>query len=157
MLKNDLSAKKRMILFLVIFFISCIVVTVRLSYLQFIKSAELQAKTEEQQRSTRQVGARRGTIYDSSEETVLAISSTVYTVTVNPMKIPNEKKEMLAKKLAETFELEYEKVLKRLKKKSSIETIIKIILRENKRKRENDIFTCFNSSNWLGCDAINYW
>ena len=149
MLKNDLSAKKRMILFLVIFFISCIVVTVRLSYLQFIKSAELQAKTEEQQRSTRQVGARRGTIYDSSEETVLAISSTVYTVTVNPMKIPHEKKEMLAKKLAETFELEYEKVLKRLKKKSSIETIIK---RQNKEKtddlriwmEENEIYAGIN-------------
>lgn len=149
MLKNDLSAKKRMILCLIIFFISCTVVTVRLSYLQFIKSAELQAKTEEQQRSTRQVGARRGTIYDSSEETVLAISSTVYTITVNPMKIPNDKKEILAKKLSEIFELEYEKVLKRLKKKSSIETIIK---RQDKEKtdslrnwmEENEIYVGIN-------------
>ncbi len=56
---------------------------------------------------------------------------------------------MLAKKLAETFELEYEKVLKRLKKKSSIETIIK---RQNKEKtddlriwmEENEIYAGIN-------------
>lgn len=134
MIKNDLSARKRMIFGLIIFCVACLVIIIRLAYLQFFKSAEFRAKTEAQQNSTRLVGARRGTIYDSSGEIVLAVSSTVYTVTVNPMKIPDEKKEVLAKKLAEIFELDYEKTLKKVKKKSSIETIIK---RQDKEKTDN--------------------
>lgn len=134
MIKNDLSSRKRMIFGLIIFCVACLVIIVRLAYLQFFKSAEFREKTEAQQNSTRLVGARRGTIYDSSGEIVLAVSSTVYTVTVNPMKIPDEKKEVLAKKLAEIFELDYEKTLKKVNKKSSIETIIK---RQDKEKTDN--------------------
>lgn len=149
MLKSDLSARKRMIVGLILFVVACIIVIVRLGYLQFISSAELQSKAEEQQSSARAVGARRGTIYDSSGEIVLAVSSTVYTVTVNPMKIPEEKKEFLAKKLSEIFELDYEKVLKKVNKKSSIENIIK---RQDKEKtdllrewmEENNIYTGIN-------------
>jgi len=146
---NNLSAKKRMIIGLILFLIGCIIVTIRLGYLQFIKSEELQAKAEAQQSSTRQIGARRGTIYDSSGKVVLAVSSTVYTVTVNPMKIPDDKKEVLAQKLSEVFELDYQKVLKKVSKKSSIETIIK---RQDKEKtdalrtwmEQNDIYIGIN-------------
>lgn len=147
--KNNLSAKKRMMLGLVMYLIVCIVLISRLVYLQFVDAGDLRAKAEAQQRSAREVGARRGTIYDSSGETVLAISSTVYTVTVNPMKIPADKKEILARKLSEIFELDYEKVLKRVNKKSAIETIIK---RQDKEKtdtlrvwmEENEIYVGIN-------------
>lgn len=81
----------------------------------------------EQQVQKRTVNPRRGTIYDSSEKYTLAISSTAYTVSVNPTNIPNEKKELIAKKLAEIFDLDYETVLKKVSKKSSIETIVKKI------------------------------
>lgn len=147
--KNNLSAKKRMMLGLVLYLLVCIVLVCRLAYLQFIGASQLQEKAENQQRSAREVGARRGTIYDSSGETVLAVSSTVYTVTVNPMKIPADKKEVLASKLSEIFELDYEKVLKRVNKKSAIETIIK---RQDKEKtdalrvwmEENEIYVGIN-------------
>ena len=81
----------------------------------------------EQQVQKRTVNPRRGTIYDSSEKYTLAISSTAYTVSVNPTNIPNEKKDLIVKKLAEIFDLDYEIVLKKVSKKSSIETIVKKI------------------------------
>jgi stage V sporulation protein D (sporulation-specific penicillin-binding protein) len=149
MLKNDLSARKRMILGLILFFVGSIIILIRLIYLQFIASSTLQAKAEKQQSSVREVGAKRGTIYDCSGEVVLAVSSTVYTITVNPMKIDDDKKEMLAQKLSEIFELDYEKTLKKVNKKSSIETIIK---RQDKEKtdslriwmEENNIYNGIN-------------
>ena len=81
----------------------------------------------EQQVQKRTVNPRRGTIYDSSEKYTLAISSTAYTVSVNPTNIPNEKKELIAKKFAEIFDLDYETVLKKVSKRSSIETVVKKI------------------------------
>ncbi len=81
----------------------------------------------EQQVQKRTVNPRRGTIYDSSEKYTLAISSTAYTVSVNPTNISNEKKDLIAKKLAEIFDLDYETVLRKVSKKSSIETIVKKI------------------------------
>lgn len=61
---------------------------------------------------------------------ILAVSSTVQTVTVNPGNIPKDKKEMVAQKLAEVFELDYEKILKKVTKRSSIETIAKKVEKE---------------------------
>ena len=133
MLKNDLSSRKRMKVELVIFFMVSIILIIRIGIIQFIKNEELQAKAEEQQSSSRSVGARRGTIYDCSGETILAVSSTVYTVTVNPMRIEENKKEILARKLSEIFGLDYEKILKKINKKSSIENIVK---RESKEKTD---------------------
>ena len=48
-------------------------------------------------------------------------------VTVNPGNIDKESKEKVAKKLSEIFELDYEKTLKKVSKRSSIETIAKKI------------------------------
>lgn len=56
---------------------------------------------------------------------MLAISSTVETVTVNPGNINKNDKEKVAKKLSDLFELDYETILKKVNKRSSIETIAK--------------------------------
>ncbi len=93
----------------------------RIGYLQFIDGNMLKQKAYMQQTSDRSVNPKRGTIYDSTGEKILAISSTVQTVTVNPTVIEN--KEGVAKKLSELFDLEYESVLKKLNKRSSIEKI----------------------------------
>ena len=61
---------------------------------------------------------------------VLAVSSTVETVSVRPVNIKDEDKEKVAKKLAELFELDYEKVYKKVTKRSSIETIAKKVEKE---------------------------
>ena len=44
---------------------------------------------------------------------VLAVSATVETVTINPINIPEEQKEKVAKAFSDIFELDYEKTLKK--------------------------------------------
>ena len=60
----------------------------------------------------------------------MAQSSTVETVTVNPGNIDENIKEKVAKKLSEIFGLDYEKILKKVSKRSSIETIAKKVDKE---------------------------
>ena len=144
-----LSSRKRIIFLLFCFFTVAIVLFVRLVFLQLIKGTELLDAAETQQNSSRTIGSRRGTIYDSTGKNILAVSSTVYTVTVNPMKIDNNKKEELARKLSEIFELDYQKVIKRLNKNSGEENIAK---RQDKEKtdklrvwmKENDFYDGIN-------------
>lgn len=112
---------------LFITFLILLLLLSRICYIEFIQGKELQVLAYEQQVQKRTVNPRRGTIYDSSEKYTLAISSTAYTVSVNPTNIPNEKKELIAKKLTEIFKLDYETVLKKVSKRSSIETIVKKI------------------------------
>ncbi len=65
---------------------------------------------------------------------VLAISATVETVSINPVNIPEEYKEKVAKAFCDIFELDYEKTLKKVKKRSSIETIVKKVDKEKTDK-----------------------
>ena len=78
----------------------------------------------------RQINPKRGTIYDATGKVVLATSSSVETVTVNPLNISSENKEKVARKLTEIFDLDYEKVLKKVNKKTAIETIVKKVDKE---------------------------
>ena len=144
-----LSSRKRITFLLFCFFIVSIILFIRLIYLQFIKGMELLNAAESQQNSSRNIGSRRGTIYDGTGKNILAVSSTVYTVTINPMKIDNDKKQELARKLSEIFELDYEKVLKKLNKNSGEENIAK---RQDKDKtdklrfwmKENNLYDGIN-------------
>ena len=102
-----------------------------------------------QQTLDRTINPKRGTIYDSTGKNVLAISSNVETVTVNPGNIAKEDKEKVAKKLSELFELDYETVLKKVTKRSSIETIVKQVEKEKTDElrtwmEENEILTGIN-------------
>ena len=123
----NLKNKKKMRNTLFITFLILLLLLSKICYIEFIQGKELQVLAYEQQVQKRTVNPRRGTIYDSSEKYTLAISSTAYTVSVNPTNISNEKKELIAKKLAEIFDLDYETVLKKVSKRSSIETIVKKI------------------------------
>ena len=80
--------------------------------------------------TSRAISPKRGTIYDTNGKE-LAISAAVDTVTINPdlIKVSEENKELeeiktkalkekVAKAFSEIFELDYEKVLKRLNKRS---------------------------------------
>ena len=97
----------------------------RIGWIQFIQGEELQEKAYIQQTADRAVNPKRGTIYDATGKNILAVSSTVNTITVNPVNISKENKEKVAKALTDIFELDYETVLKKVKKRSSIENIIK--------------------------------
>ncbi|MDE5830553.1 MAG: hypothetical protein K2H53_02485 [Clostridia bacterium] len=82
-----------------------------------------------QQTLDRTINPNRGTIYDRNGE-VLAMSASVETVTVNPTNISADNKEKVAKALSSIFELDYETILKRVNRKTSIETIAKKVDKE---------------------------
>lgn len=129
MLEINLSTKKRMRTILFITFLIIVLLIVRLSYIQLIDGRKLAQMAYEQQTLDRTINPKRGTIYDATGQ-VLAQSSTVETVSINPGNIAKEDKEKVAKKLSEIFELDYEKVLKKVSKRSSIETIAKKVEKE---------------------------
>ena len=125
MIVTKLSNKKKMrnMLFIIFIILACLIG--RLGFIQFAKGRELSSMAYMQQTLDRKINPKRGTIFDSTGKNILAVSSTVETVTVNPGNILEKDKEKVAKKLSELFELEYENALKKVKKRSSIETIAK--------------------------------
>ena len=127
MIATKLSSKRKMRTMLFICFALITVLLGRIGYIQFVKGGELSSMAYTQQTLDRNVNPKRGTIYDATGKNILAVSSTVETVTVNPGNIKKENKEKVAKKLSELFELNYENVLKKVNKRSSIETIARKI------------------------------
>ena len=129
-MKAGLKTRKVIRNFLIFFLIIIFLLIFRIAWIQFVNGEELQAMAYNQQTSDRKINPKRGTIYDATGETVLAVSSSVETVSINPTTIKGEDKEKVAKALSEIFELDYETVLKKVKKKTSIETIIKKVDKE---------------------------
>ena len=125
MIGIKLSSKRKMKNTLFICFLIILCLIGRLGFIQLIQGEELSSLAYEQQTLDRKINPKRGTIYDSTGKRILAVSSTVETVTVNPGNIAKEDKEKVAKKLTNLFELDYEKTLKKVSKRSSIETIAK--------------------------------
>lgn len=121
------STKKLMKFTMILTIMIFIGLAIRIGYIQFIDGDMLTRKAYDQQTSDRNVNPKRGTIYDNTGKTILAVSSTVETVTINPMRIKKDDKEKVAKKLSELFELDYEKTLKKVNKRASIENIAKKI------------------------------
>lgn len=144
-----LKLKKRTKWLILFFLIGFLAVIIKLSIVQFIQGEELTLLANEQISSSRKVSPKRGTIYDSTEDNILAISSTVYSVTVNPVNISKDNKEKVAKALSNIFELDYEKVFKSVNKNTSIENIIKKIDKEKANElriwmKENNILHGIN-------------
>ena len=146
---TKLSSKKKMRTTLFITFIIIICLICRIGYIQLIQGKELSNLAYEQQTLDRSINPKRGTIYDTTKNNILAVSSTVETVTVNPGNIAKEDKEKVAKALSDIFELDYEKTLKKVTKISSIETIVKKVEKEKTDKlrlwmKENNINSGIN-------------
>lgn len=130
MYEIKLSNKRKMRNTLFIAFLIILCLIGRIGFIQFVQGGELTTLAYEQQTLDRKVNPKRGTIYDATGKKELAVSSTVETVTVNPGNILKDDKEKVAKKLSELFELDYEKTLKKVTKRSSIETIAKKVEKE---------------------------
>ncbi len=144
-----LTSKKKMRNTLFISFLIMICLIVRIGYIQLVQGKELSKLAYEQQTLDRKINPKRGTIYDATGNNILAVSSTVETVTVNPSNISDENKEKVAMALTNIFELDYETVLKKVKKRSSIETIVKKVDKEETDKlrkwmEENNITSGIN-------------
>ena len=123
--KGNISRKKRMKIALIISTLIYMALIVRVSIIQFVQGENLKSMAYLQQTLDRSINPKRGTIYDATGKIVLATSSSVETITVNPLNISKENKEKVAKKLSELFSLDYESILKKLNKKTAIENIVK--------------------------------
>ena len=127
---SEISRRKRMKYWiLVVAIVSCLFIG-RIAWIQFVMGDELKEMALEQQSLDRAINPKRGTIYDATGKTILAVSSTVNTITVNPNNIAKENKEKVAEALSNIFELDYETVLKKVKRNTSIETIVKKVDKE---------------------------
>lgn len=124
------ATKKRMRNEIIILWLLLAALIIRIGWIQFGMGEELQSMAYVQQTLDRSINPKRGTIYDATGKNILAVSSTVETITVNPVNIAKENKEKVAKALSDIFELDYEKVLKKVTKRSSIETIAKKVDKE---------------------------
>ena len=105
-----------------LFLIAFLVLIVRIGYLQFAEGDKLSNLAYEQQTSDRKINPNRGKIYDATMKKILAQSSTVQSITVNPNSI--KEKEKVARELSDLFQLDYEKTLKKLQKRTAIQKII---------------------------------
>ena len=144
-----LKLKKKIKWIIIFFIIGFVAVVIKLVIVQFIQGEELTKLANEQISSSRKINPKRGTIYDATGKIELAVSSTVYSITVNPVNIKGEDKEKVAKALTDIFDLEYEKVYKSVIKKTSIENIVKKVEKEQTDKlrvwiRENNILKGIN-------------
>ena len=122
---SEINRKKRMKNIIFISFIIFIIILGKIAYIQFVQGEEISNMAYMQQTLGRNINPRRGTIYDATGKNILAVSSTVETVTVNPVNIAKEDKEKVAMAFSNIFELDYETALKKVNKNSSIETIVK--------------------------------
>ena len=127
---SDISRRKRFKFCLIFVVIIFFIFIFRLAWIQFVDGNKLKEMAYEQQSLDRAINPRRGTIYDATGKTILAVSSTVNTITVNPNNIAKEDKEKVATALSNIFELNYETVLKKVKRNTSIETIARRVDKE---------------------------
>ena len=144
MIPIKLSSKKKMRNSLFIVFTILVLLIGRIGYIQIIQGRRLRYLAYEQQTLDRYINPKRGTIYDATGKNILAVSSTVESVTVNPSNIDKKDKEKVARVLSDIFELDYETVLKKVSKRISIETIAKRVDKEKTDKlriwmQENNI------------------
>lgn len=123
--KGEVSRKRRMRFALICSTIIFLGLATRVGYIQFFEGEKLQQMAYLQQTLNRNINPKRGTIYDSSGKVALATSSSVETITVNPVNIPSNEKEKVATELTQLFNMKYEDVLKKVSKKTAIETIAK--------------------------------
>ena len=117
-----ISTKRKMKNMIFLFLIAFLVLIVRIGYLQFAQGDKLSNLAYEQQTSDRKINPNRGKIYDVTMKNILAQSSTVQSITVNPNSI--KEKEKVARELSDLFQLDYEKTLKKLQKRTAIQKVV---------------------------------
>ena len=150
MIIGTLQSKKRIIFFLYFVTTFWMIVIVRLIIVQFVEGDKWEQRAIDQAYVSRKITASRGVIYDRTEKNILAQSSSVETVSVNPVNIQDSDKEKVAKMLSEIFEIEYENVLNKVKNnKSKQEIIARKVDKEKadslrKWMNENNMFSGIN-------------
>ncbi len=147
--KGSLTRKKRMRNAIIVVFLVMVLLIGRIGWIQFVDGDRLRYMAYVQHTLDRKINPKRGTIYDATGKKVLAVSATIRTVTVNPVNIKKEDKEKVAKALSDILNVDYDKTLKKVSKRSSIETIAKKVEKEQadelmKWMGENNYLTGIN-------------
>ena len=127
---GELTRKKRMKNMIIVGLIIMVGLLGKIYWIQFVMGEDLKYQAFLQQTLDRRINPKRGVIYDATGKKILAMSATVETITVNPVNILSENKEKVAKAMSEIFEIDYEKTLKKVCKKTSIEIIVKQVEKE---------------------------
>ena len=119
-----LNIKKRLRIMLLIMLFLFLALIIRVGWIQLVKGDFYSALAFKQQNLDREITAKRGIIYDRNGN-ILAMSASSEMITINPNNIPKDKKEVVAQTMSKILELDYEKILKKVNKNSSIEIISK--------------------------------
>ena len=149
MKNTNIMRKRKLRNMIFIGFSICMLLIIRIGFIQFVQGTELQSMAYMQQTLNRKINPKRGTIWDATGKNILATSASVETVTINPGNIKKEDKEKVAKAFCDIFNLDYEKTLKKVNKYSSIETIVKKVEKNETDKlrvwmEQNNIKTGIN-------------
>mgnify|MGYP004663908583 CR=1 FL=1 len=130
-----------------LFGILCFVcVVVRLFYMQVVNYDFYQQKALSQQTRDKTLTAVRGTIYDARMKP-LAISASTEMVTIEAVKIKDEEQGLLvAQRLSELLEMDYDAVLKKVQEKSTY-----AVLKKGVEKEVTDQIRAFIKENDLNC------
>ena len=131
---SDVGRKRRLRNMLFVILIVQIALITRIGFIQIVQGSELQAMAYSQQTLNRAINPKRGRILDRSGNIELAVSASTETVSINPTNISKDNKEKVARAMADIFELDYEKILKKVNRRTSIEIIVKKVDKEKTDK-----------------------
>ena len=123
----DIKKRTRIMLFIMIFLFGALII--RIGWIQIIKGKYYSNLAFHQQNLDREITAKRGIIYDRNGN-ILAMSASSEMITINPNNIPKDKKEIVAQTISKILEIDYEKVIKKVNRNSSIEIISKKVEKE---------------------------
>lgn len=143
---NEISNNKVKITFAFILILFALLI-IRIWWLQFADGNELQRLAAKQQTYIDTISAKRGSIYDSTG-VILATSYEADNVIVNPQKISEENRTLVATGLSTILGLNYEEILETLNSSNATRvTIAKNITHEkldelNTWIKENKLSTC---------------
>ena len=117
------NTRKRTLFMLIVCIIAVIILIIRLVYIQIIKTDYYSQRAYAQQTRSKTVEAKRGTIYDTTGEKVLAQSISTNVINAVPNNIPQDKREEIATKLAEILGEDKNEILEKLNKNTATITI----------------------------------
>ena len=119
----SVNTKKRVLIMLALCILAVAVLFSRLVYIQIIKSEYYSQKAYTQQTRSKSVEAKRGPIYDTTGERILAQSISTNIVTAVPNSVNKDKKEEIAQNLSKILESDKDEILNKLNKRVSSVTI----------------------------------
>lgn len=140
----SVNSQKRVLIMMIACISVAALLLVRLLYIQIIKNDYYSQKAYAQQTRSKSVEPKRGTIYDTTGERVLAQSISTNIVTAVPNSVSKDNKEEIATNVAQILGKDKDEILKKLQQNVSSVTLATKVDQEISQKLleyldENDI------------------